>query len=162
MVKRGLYHCWSVFSTSTIILPTPQGLWPSMVMVVNPTIQYVLLEWLAARILAVKRLAARRRLAAAAPASAASIAASALPNAAANSAAAVAAAALPIAAAAGDGAPGPLVGSVGAAAVVVTQVLRLSASEMFLASAVAKVGATLATYPLQVVKNRLQVRRGTR
>lgn len=76
-----------------------KGLWPSMVMVVNPTIQYILYEWMVAR-----ALDWRRR-----------------------------------------------------AAAVKGRKPRLGALDFFMLSACAKIGATLVTYPMLVVKNRLQV-----
>ncbi|KAI8471783.1 MAG: mitochondrial carrier [Monoraphidium minutum] len=74
------------------------GLRPSLVMVVNPTIQYVLYEWMAARLRALRRPAAAAR----------------------------------------------------------GRKPRIGAADVFALSALAKVGATLATYPLLVIKNRLQ------
>ncbi|GBF90522.1 peroxisomal nicotinamide adenine dinucleotide carrier protein [Raphidocelis subcapitata] len=75
-----------------------RGLWPSLVMVSNPTIQFVLYEWLASRLRDLRR---------------------------------------PAAAALG-------------------RKPRLSTADVFLVSAAAKVGATLATYPMLVVKSRMQ------
>jgi adenine nucleotide transporter 17 len=76
-----------------------QGLYPSLVMVVNPTLQYIIYEWLVARSLA-WRSSSRPR---------------------------------------GTAKP------------------HLRPRHVFFLSAVAKLGATLATYPMLVVKNRLQV-----
>lgn len=91
-----------------------KGLMPSMVMVVNPTIQYIIYESLVARALDIRKAAQKQ---------AGSIHAG-------RSAAAVAAA--------------PAKG------------LALSWLDIFVLSALAKIGATLVTYPLLVVKNRLQ------
>ncbi|KIY93762.1 solute carrier family 25 member 17 [Monoraphidium neglectum] len=76
-----------------------QGLRPSLVMVVNPTIQYVLYEWLVARLRALRR----------------------------------------------------------PAAAAVGRKPRIGAADVFVLSSLAKVGATLCTYPMLVVKSRLQV-----
>lgn len=96
-----------------------QGLLPSIVMVVNPTIQYVLFEWVNARILQLKSVRLKKRLRR-------------------------------------KQAPG-VSAAVDAAAAPAVLLLKLTAAEVFLSSAIAKMGATLATYPMQVIKNRLQV-----
>jgi adenine nucleotide transporter 17 len=91
-----------------------KGLGPSLLLVVNPAIQYALYEWLLAG-------ARARKVAKAA------------------------------AAVRGGAAPrrGPLSSPPAALA-------RLSATEVFLLSALAKIGATVLTYPMIVVKSRLQ------
>jgi solute carrier family 25 (peroxisomal adenine nucleotide transporter), member 17 len=115
----------------TAAVPAPTGrlvhlllhlLVPLQVMVVNPTIQYILYESLVARALELRQAAAhsgpyasrRLRQHQQQPR---------IPT------------------------PMPLGGG-----------LALSALEIFTLSAVAKIGATLLTYPMLVVKNRLQVR----
>lgn len=89
-----------------------KGLMPSMVMVVNPTIQYIIYESLVAWSLDVKNSQRRSRGAAAADKQRSKAPA---------------------------------------------KTLALGALEIFVLSALAKIGATLVTYPLLVVKNRLQV-----
>eukprot|EP00775_Hariotina_reticulata_P011406 gene11406-11554_t len=84
-----------------------KGLMPSMVMVVNPTIQYILYESLVARALELRRSAASHRRHS-------------------------------------RGKAAPPNGMV------------LGPLDIFLLSAIAKIGATLVTYPMLVVKNRLQ------
>jgi adenine nucleotide transporter 17 len=102
-----------------------KGLAPSMIMVINPTIQYILYESLVARALEWQRnsRAARGQLRHGAGAAAAA------PQRHAGAAAA---------------------GSKGGG-------MALGALDIFVLSALAKIGATLVTYPLLVVKNRLQV-----
>eukprot|EP00884_Botryococcus_braunii_P011532 jgi/Botrbrau1/2037/Bobra.0047s0017.1 len=85
---RDLYH-------ESGVLGFWKGVLPSLIMVSNPTVNYMLYEWLQGHLHAIKRTAGR----------------------------------------------GPV---------------RSSAAETFVVSALAKLGATLATYPLQVVKSRLQ------
>ncbi|KAF8065929.1 hypothetical protein HT031_002990 [Scenedesmus sp. PABB004] len=98
-----------------------KGLAPSMVMVVNPTIQYILYESLVARALEWQARARRRR---------------------------------------GRGGAHALRGGDGAGA---KPGLALGPLDIFVLSAFAKIGATLVTYPLLVVKNRLQsINRHTR
>lgn len=90
-VARGIY-------TQAGLAGFYKGLGPSLVMVVNPTVQYIMYEWLAAYALALRRRAT----------------------------------------AAGG------------------QAARLRVTDVFLVSAAAKIGATLLTYPMLVIKNRLQ------
>lgn len=108
-----------------------KGLAPSMIMVINPTIQYILYESLVARALEWQR--SRR-------------AAHAAPRHAAGPAAAATAAAAAVQRHAGGAAAGGKAGG-----------MALGALDIFVLSALAKIGATLVTYPLLVVKNRLQV-----
>ncbi|KAG2426984.1 hypothetical protein HXX76_012768 [Chlamydomonas incerta] len=134
-----------------------KGLLPSMILLANPAVQYMLFEKImnALKAWKARRLAAEARAAAAA-AKEAELAAEehretraalarrrsadsddALDGAAADAAAADAAAAKP-------------------AAPVSAADVKLSATEVFLAGALAKIGATVVTYPLIVVKARLQ------
>ncbi|WIA37555.1 hypothetical protein OEZ86_014462 [Tetradesmus obliquus] len=114
-----------------------KGLAPSMIMVINPTIQYILYESLVARALEWQR--SRR-------------AAHAAPRHAAGPAAAATAAAAAVQRHAGGAAAGGKAGG-----------MALGALDIFVLSALAKIGATLVTYPLLVVKNRLQsINRHTR
>jgi len=110
-----------------------KGLAPALVMVVNPTLQYMLYEWLTARLLGWRR---EQRFAAASAAAARSshINPAHAAEAARQAAAAAAAAAAP---------------------------LRLTARDAFSLSALAKLGATLATYPLLVIKSRMQAANST-
>lgn len=93
-----------------------KGLMPSMVMVVNPTIQYIIYESLVAHALDLRKVSSRQ---------------ASKPNQQGRQMAA------------------------GAAAAAVKG-LPLSWLDIFVLSALAKIGATLVTYPLLVVKNRLQ------
>jgi adenine nucleotide transporter 17 len=97
-----------------------KGLAPSMIMVINPTIQYILYESLVARALEWQRNSRAARPAAGSAAAAVQRQ--------------------------GGGAAGGGKGG-----------MALGALDIFVLSALAKIGATLVTYPLLVVKNRLQV-----
>jgi len=110
-----------------------RGVLPSLLMVVNPTIQYVLLEYLLGR-WRERKAGARPRLPVRGPG----------------------AKALPL----GKGAvprPSPPGGPPGAA-----RPPALGSLEVFLLSALAKAGATVLTYPMLVVKARLQAARKSR
>ncbi|KAG2425612.1 hypothetical protein HYH02_014986 [Chlamydomonas schloesseri] len=136
-----------------------KGLLPSMILLANPAVQYMLFEKIMAALKAWKarRLAAEARAAAAAAKEAELLLAEehretraalarrrsadsddALDGAAADAAAADAAAGKP------------------AALLLAAADVKLSATEVFLAGALAKIGATVVTYPLIVVKARLQ------
>ena len=80
-----------------------KGIAPSLVMVVNPTLQYILYEWLCNRLRDIRRGGA-----------------------------------VPAHAAAGP-------------------IVRLTPRDVFMLSALAKLGATLVTYPMLLIKSRLQV-----
>lgn len=92
-----------------------KGLMPSMVMVVNPTIQYIIYESLVSRALDIRKAASKQ----------------AAHNHSQH-------------------------GRQAAAAATAYKALPLSWLDIFVLSALAKIGATLVTYPLLVVKNRLQ------
>lgn len=97
-----------------------RGVAPSLVMVSNPTVNYMLYEWIAARML----LAKRRK---------AALAMTTMTT--------------------GRGkAPGAAAASLAAAA----SPSSLGAADVFVASALAKLGATVVTYPILLVKARLQ------
>ena len=85
-----------------------KGLAPALVMVLNPTLQYILYEWLCSRLRDLRRSAA--------------------------------------AAAASSGLRTPAAAAAS----------RLSPGDVFALTALAKLGATLVTYPLLLVKSRLQ------
>ncbi|KAF5829311.1 mitochondrial carrier domain-containing protein [Dunaliella salina] len=84
-----------------------QGVMPAIVMVSNPTIQYILYEWLTTKMVSFRRLAST-------PSSHTRVQKGSAPS------------------------------------------LLLGGLDVFMLSAVAKLGATLATYPLLVIKSRLQ------
>jgi adenine nucleotide transporter 17 len=106
-----------------------KGLAPSMIMVINPTIQYILYESLVARALEWQR----------------------------NSRAVQAHARLGARPAGSQSAAAAAVQRHSSAAAGGTGGMALRALDIFVLSALAKIGATLVTYPLLVVKNRLQV-----
>jgi adenine nucleotide transporter 17 len=100
-----------------------KGLAPSMIMVINPTIQYILYESLVARALEWQRSSRAAR----------------------------------VQTRHGAGPAAAAVQRHGGAAAGGKGGMALGALDIFVLSALAKIGATLVTYPLLVVKNRLQV-----